>query len=189
MPEAAIYNLRAGTVCASILQALPLRNCQEVYSKRGPRQLTSDECVFVRYANNIKGAPDLTADDLLERGAFETMETVPPEQRIYPSCPHPVAIMILAMYVDNNGIRHNCDELVEEFEAKVKQDGRIKLNREGGMEWFLGVRYSFNSETGEVTADQEAYIDSLGQARLDRLQSDQGAYATKRRSLSSSSAS
>ena len=55
---------------------------------------------------------------------------------------------------------HNCDELVEEFEAKVKQDSRIKLNREGGMEWFLGVRYSFNSETGEVTADQEACIDS-----------------------------
>jgi hypothetical protein len=135
--------------------------CQEVYSKCGLRQLKSDECVFVRYANNIKGAPDLTTDDLLERGAFETMETVPPEQRIYPSCPHPVAIMILAMYVDNNGIRHNCDELVEEFEAKVKQDGRIKLNREGGMEWFLGVRYSFNSKTGEVTADQEAYIDSL----------------------------
>ena len=69
--------------------------------------------------------------------------------------------MIVAMYVDNNGIRHNCDELVGELEAKVKQDGRIKLNREGGMEWFLVVRYSFNSETGEVTADQEAYIDSL----------------------------
>jgi hypothetical protein len=39
--------------------------------------------------------------------------------------------------------------------------GRIKLNREGGKEWFLGVRYSFNSETGEVTADQEDCIDSL----------------------------
>ena len=135
--------------------------CQEVYTKCGLRQLKSDDCVFVRYENNIKGAPNLTTDDLLERGAFHTMETVPPEQRIYPSCPHPVAIMIVAMYVDNNGIRHNCDELVEEFETKVKQDGRIKLNREGGMEWFLGVRYSFNSETGEVTADQEAYIDSL----------------------------
>ena len=59
--------------------------CQEVYSKRGPRQLTSDECVYVRYANKIKGAPDLTTDGLLECGAFETMETVPPEQRIYPS--------------------------------------------------------------------------------------------------------
>jgi hypothetical protein len=48
------------------------------------------------------------------------METVPPEQRIYPSCPHPVAIIILAMYADNVCIRHNCDELVEEFEANVK---------------------------------------------------------------------
>ena len=135
--------------------------CQKVCSKCGLRQLKSDEYVFVRYANNIKGAPDLTTDDLLERGAFETMQTVPPEQRIYPSFPHPVAIMILAMYVDNIAICHNCDELVEEFEAKVKQDGRIKLNHKGGMEWFLGVRYSFNSQTGEVTADQEAYIDSL----------------------------
>ena len=34
--------------------------CKEVYSKCGLRQLKSDECVFVRYANNIKGAPDLT---------------------------------------------------------------------------------------------------------------------------------
>ena len=30
--------------------------------------------------------------------------------------------------------------------AKNNQDGRTKLNREGGMEWFLGVRYSFNRE-------------------------------------------
>jgi hypothetical protein len=29
------------------------------------------------------------------------------------------------------------------------------------MEWFLDVRYSFSSETSEVAADQEAYIDSL----------------------------
>jgi hypothetical protein len=61
------------------------------------RPLKSDECVFVRYANKIKGAPNLTSDALLERGAFQTMETVPPEQRIYPSCPHRVAIVILAM--------------------------------------------------------------------------------------------
>ena len=41
-----------------------------------------------------------------------------------------MAIMTLTMYVDNNCFCHNCDELVEEFEAKIKQDGRIKLNRE-----------------------------------------------------------
>ena len=32
--------------------------------------------------------------------------------------------LIFMMYVDNNGIRHNCEELVQEFEKFVKIDGR-----------------------------------------------------------------
>jgi hypothetical protein len=35
------------------------------------------------------------------------------------------------MYVDNNGVRHNCNELLEQFEADVAADGRIDLHREG----------------------------------------------------------
>jgi hypothetical protein len=33
--------------------------------------------------------------------------------------------MILMMYVDNNLVKTNCDELVEEFEAKVCEHGQI----------------------------------------------------------------
>jgi len=37
----------------------------------------------------------------------------------YKSCCHPVAVMILVMCVDNNGIQHNCEELMQEFEKFV----------------------------------------------------------------------
>ena len=54
-----------------------------------------------------------------------TMDTVPKNQRVYTSCICPVACIILVMYVDNNGVRHNCDELLAEFESDVPKDGRI----------------------------------------------------------------
>ena len=58
-------------------------------------------------------------------------------------------------------MRHNCEELLAEFEADVRKDGRIDLHREGDMSSFLSVRYLNKSQTGEITADQEAYIDTL----------------------------
>jgi hypothetical protein len=51
---------------------------------------------------------------------FDTMNEIPVDQRVYPLCRHPIASMILMMYVDNNLVKTNCDELVEEFEAKVR---------------------------------------------------------------------
>ena len=90
-----------------------------------------------------------------------TMDTVPKDQRIYPSCVYPVACVIIVMYVDNNGVWHNCEELLAEFEAVVRKDGRIDLHREGDMYSFLSVRYLNNPQTGEITTDQEAYIDTL----------------------------
>jgi hypothetical protein len=65
------------------------------------------------------------------------------------------------MYVDNNGVRHNCEELLAEFEADVAKDGRIDLQREGDMLSFLSVSYLNNTQSGEITADQEAYIHTL----------------------------
>jgi len=59
--------------------------------------------------------------------------------RVYKSCSHPVAAMIIVMYIVNNGIRHNCEKLVQEFEKFVKMDGRINLQREGELDWFLFV--------------------------------------------------
>ena len=135
--------------------------CKEVYQKVGLRQLDSDECVFVKYAQNIRGQPPLTMEKILESGAFMTMDTVPESQRVYKSCIYPVVCLIIVMYVDNNGVRHNCEELLAQFEADVAADGRIDLHREGDMSSFLSVRYLNNPETGEITADQEAYIDTL----------------------------
>ena len=40
--------------------------------------------------------------------------------------------MIVVQYVDNSGIRYNCRELVDEFYATVRDDGRIDLNFAGG---------------------------------------------------------
>jgi hypothetical protein len=89
------------------------------------------------------------------------MTIVPIDQRIYASCVYPVACLIIVMYVDNNGIRHNCHELLTAFESDVAADGRIDLHREGDMSSFLSVRYLNNIQTGEITADQESYIDNL----------------------------
>ena len=69
--------------------------------------------------------------------------------------------MILVMYVDNNGIRHDCEVLMHEFEKVVKQNGRITLQREGGLDWLLLVRYSYDKVTGAIGCNQEAYIDRL----------------------------
>jgi len=89
------------------------------------------------------------------------MTIVPIDQRVYASCVYPVACLIIVMYVDNNGIRHNCHELLTAFESDVAADGRIDLHREGDMSSFLSVRYLNNIQTGEITADQESYIDNL----------------------------
>jgi hypothetical protein len=135
--------------------------CREVYGQAGLQRLQTDECVFVRYVSNIKGQPQLTNEDLLINGKFLNMEFVPDKMRVYKSCSHPVAAMILVMYVDNNGIRHNCEELVQEFEKFVKMDGRINLQREGELDWFLSVRYSYCKLTGAICCSQEAYIHRL----------------------------
>ena len=40
-------------------------------------------------------------------------------QRVQKLCCRPVTVVILVMYVDNNGIRHNCEELGQEFQKFV----------------------------------------------------------------------
>ena len=88
--------------------------CKEVYTKCGMTQLASDECVFIRYVQNIKGAPALTAEDIITRGLFKASDQkIPLEQRVYPDCEFSVASMIICMYVDNNGVRTTSRQLVE----------------------------------------------------------------------------
>jgi len=81
--------------------------CREVCQKAGMKQLQTDECVFTRYVSNIIGSPLLTNEDLLVKGKFLTLEILPMQMRVYRSCCHPLAVMILVMYVDNNGICYN----------------------------------------------------------------------------------
>ena len=128
----------------------------------GLTQCKADECVFVRFENNVKGGPaTMSNEDLLKQGYFLRMETVPEKKRIYRSCQYSVAALIIGVYVDNNACRYNCIELVEEFENFLKQDGRIKMLREGKLEWLLGVRYHFDEETGAVSCNQESNIDNI----------------------------
>jgi hypothetical protein len=60
--------------------------CKEVYGKIGLRQLDCDECVSVKYSQNIKGQPPLTAENIIESGAFMTMDTVPEHQILRLPC-------------------------------------------------------------------------------------------------------
>jgi len=106
----------------------------------------------------MKGQPRLINEDLLINGKFLNMEFVPDKVRVYTSRSHPVAAMILVMYVDNKGIRHDCEELVQEFEKFVKMDGSINLQREGELDWLLSVRYSYCKPTGAIFCSQGAYI-------------------------------
>ena len=135
--------------------------CREVYQKAGMKQLQTDECVCTRYVSNIIGQPSLTNTDLLVNGKFLNMEIVPVQMRVYKSCCHPVAAMIHVMHVDNNGVHHKCEDLVQEFEKSVKQDGCIYLQREGELDWFLSVCYTYDKITDAIGCSQEAYIDRL----------------------------
>ena len=72
-----------------------------------------------------------------------------------------MAALIIAVYVDNNACRFNCIELLEEFEAFLKEDGQIKMLREGMLEWLLGVRYYFDEVTGAVSCNQQSNIENI----------------------------
>ena len=101
-------------------------------------QLQSDKCVIGRYENNIKGGPkSILNEALLSKGYIQTMETVPMEKPFYMSCPHSVAALIVALYVNNNPCRFHCIDLLEDFEKFLKKDGHVKMQRKGGLEWLL----------------------------------------------------
>ena len=51
-------------------------------------------------------------------------------------------------------MRYKCRELVDDFYAAVRDDGRINLNFVGDLTWWLGVRYTYDHATGAVSADQ-----------------------------------
>ena len=112
--------------------------CREVYTGVGYRQLQSDACVFVRYEVNVKKGSK-TAKELRTLTTFADLKVIPEEDRVYPDCPHDVAVVIILLYVDNTGVRSNCPILVQQFHADVRTEGRIDLNFTGNLSWFLGV--------------------------------------------------
>ena len=93
------------------------------------------------------------------------LKVIPKEDRVYPDCPHDVAVVIILLYVDNTGVRSNCPTLVQQFHADVRTEGRIDLNFTGNLSWFLGVRYSYG-EDGSVSCDQQHYIEAMAKTWL-----------------------
>ena len=45
------------------------------------------------------------------------------------------------------------------FEKAVQENGRIILQREGELDWFLSVRYTYDKVDIAIGCNQEAYID------------------------------
>ena len=123
--------------------------CQKVYTEIGLTQLKTDECCFILVKNNVKigyKIPENFNGDLTELNEHFMVE-IPKSDRVYPTCRHAIAILIVVMYVDNNGLRTNAKEL--------------EMVPEGKFEWFLGVCYTYDHSTGSVQADQESTIDRL----------------------------
>ena len=89
------------------------------------------------------------------------MVEIPKSARVYPTRHHAIAILIVVMYVDNNGLSTNAKELVQWFDDSLKRQGEIEMVPEGKFEWFLGVWSTCNHSTGSVMTDQESTIDRL----------------------------
>ena len=112
--------------------------CCEVYISVGYRQLETEECIFVRYKNNVK-AGSVTDKDGRTLTSLVDMQEIPFSDRVYQDCPHKIAVVIILLYVDNTDIRSNCPQLVEKFHADARANDKIDLNFMGDLSWFLGV--------------------------------------------------
>jgi hypothetical protein len=133
--------------------------CREVYISVGCRQLETEECIFVRYQNNVK-AGSVTDKDGRTLTSLVDMQEIPLSDRVYQDCPHEIAVVIILLYVDNTGIRLNWPQLVEKFHEDVRANGKIDLNFTGDLSWFSGVRYSYGDD-GSVSCDQQHYIEEM----------------------------
>jgi hypothetical protein len=68
--------------------------CREVYISVGYRQLETEECIFVRYENNVK-AGSVTAKDGRTLTSLADMQEIPLSDRVYQDCPHEIAVVII----------------------------------------------------------------------------------------------
>jgi hypothetical protein len=123
--------------------------CQKVYTEIGLTQSKTDECFFILVKNNVKSGykiPENFNGDLTELNEHFIVE-IPKSARVYPTCRHVIAILIVVMYVDNNGLRTNNKEFVQWFDDSLKS--KVKL------------KWTYDHSTGSVQADQESTIDRL----------------------------
>jgi hypothetical protein len=88
--------------------------CQKVYTEIGLTQLKTDECCFILVKNNVKIVYKIPANlnGYLTELNEHFMVEIPQDARVYQSCRHTITILIVVMYVDNNGLRTNAKELV-----------------------------------------------------------------------------
>jgi hypothetical protein len=119
--------------------------CREVYISVGYRQLETEECIFVRYENNVKDG-SVTDKDGRTLTSLVDIQEIPLSDRVYQDYPHEIAVVIIFLYVDNTGIRSNCPQLVEKFHTDVRANDKIDLHFTGDLNWFLGVRYSYGDD-------------------------------------------
>jgi len=114
--------------------------------------------------NNVKCGhkiPENLDGDLTKLNKYFVVQ-IPRIARVYPSCRHVIAISIVVMYIDNNGLMTKCVlvKLLQEWFDDTKQAENEMLS-EVKFEWFLGVWYTYNHFTGSVVVDQESTIDRL----------------------------
>ncbi len=74
--------------------------CREVYISVGYRQFETEECIFVRYENNVKTG-SVTDKDGRTLTSLEDMQEIPLSDRVYQDCPNEIAVVIILLYVDN----------------------------------------------------------------------------------------
>ena len=134
--------------------------CHEVFQKAGMKQFLTGECLFTRYVSNIIGSPSLTNEDLLVKGKFLKMEILHMQMHVYRLCSHPVAVMILVMYIDNNGIRYNWSGCKNVRSLSSKMVALICNVKESSI-GILSVRYTYDKITVVIGCNQQAYIDRL----------------------------
>jgi hypothetical protein len=70
------------------------------------------------------------------------MVEIPQDARVYPSCRHAIAILIVVMYVDNNGLRYTYDH----------STGSVKADQESTIDRLLDKYGLTNCNSSKVLA-------------------------------------
>ena len=110
----------------------------EICRAYGLTQLKSDECVFVKMANNSKS--EATNDNMSDIRSIPHMQpTLPSDDRIWPDCPYAKVVLIVCTYVDDNLFFTNSVLLAKNFDAFCKT--RIDITCDGPVNWYLSVKY------------------------------------------------